>query len=162
MTTEKQLSTSFFRERMKTFMLISALCISLSAIGQAVQTEERQRGAKTDETVLVVVAMIKNEKKAAYEMWMKDVMYTALYKSRNPVKKSQLKVTRWLRPVRQNADSTWTYAFIMDPIIPKTDYDIPTFLKQEYGDEKGNLYASQYESFLAMPITIHALKQSEY
>ena len=50
----------------------------------------------------------------------------------------------------------------MDPTIPKTDYDIPTFLKQEYGDEKGTQYASQYETFLAKPIVIYALKQTDY
>ena len=118
--------------------------------------------AKPDQTVLVVVTDIKNDKKAEYESWIKDVLYAALYKSQNPMKKDQLTVTRWMRPVRQNADSTWTYAFIMDPAIPKTDYDIPTFLKQEYGEEKGNRYANQYETFLARPIVIHALKQTAY
>lgn len=138
------------------------LALLLVSAGAFAQTKAYEKPAKPGETVLVVVASIKNEKKAEYETWMNDVMYAALHKSRNPVKQAQLKVTRWLKPARQNADSTWTYAFIMDPVIPKTDYDIPTFLKQEYGDETGERYASQYETFLARPIVIHALKQADY
>ena len=145
---------------MKTKLLTLALL--LMSIDVLAQTATYTMPAKSGETVLVVVTDIKNEKKTAYESWIKDVLYAALYKSQNPMKKDQLKVTRWLRPVRQNADSTWTYAFIMDPAIPKTDYDIPTFLKQEYGEEKGKKYADQYETFLAKPIVIHALKQTEY
>lgn len=140
---------------------LTLILLLISAAGFA-QTKAYEKPAKPGETVLVVVAAVKPNKKAEYETWMNDVMYAALYKSKNPVKKEQLKVTRWLKPARQNADSTWTYAFIMDPVIPKTDYDIPTFLKQEYGDEKGAQYVSQYESFLARPIVIHALKQADY
>ena len=139
----------------------NTLILLLISVASFTQPKTYVTPAKPGETVLVVVAAIKPDKKADYESWMKDVMYAALYKSKNPVKKEQLKVTRWLKPIRQNADSTWTYSFIMDPVIPKTDYDIPTFLKQEYGDEKGAQYASQYESFLARPIVIHALKQAD-
>lgn len=138
------------------------LALLLMSAGCFAQKATYVTPAKPDQTVLLVVTDIKNEKKADYESWIKDVLYAALYKSQNPMKKDQLKVTRWMRPVRQNADSTWTYAFIMDPAIPKTDYDIPTFLKQEYGEEKGNRYANQYETFLAKPIVIHVLKQSGY
>ncbi len=145
---------------MKTqFVALALLFVSVAGFAQ---TKGYEKPAKPGETVLVVVASIKNEKKAEYETWMNNVMYAALHKSRNSVKQAQLKVTRWLKPARQNADSTWTYAFIMDPVIPKTDYDIPAFLKQEYGDEKGERYAGQYETFLARPIVIHALKQADY
>lgn len=146
----------------KRFTISLTLVLLLMSVGSFAQTRPYITPAKPGETVLVVVAAIKPEKKAEYETWMKDVMYAALYKSQNPVKKEQLKVTRWLKPVRQNADSTWTYSFIMDPIIPKTDYDIPTFLKQEYGEAKGSQYAAQYETFMARPVVIYALKQADY
>lgn len=145
---------------MKTLLLF---LVALLAIRIAYgQTPALEKPAKPGETVLVVIVPVKADKKVEYEAWIRDIMYAGLYKSKNPMKKDQLKVTRYLTPVRQNDDKTWTFAFLMDPAIPKTNYDIPTFLNQEYGEEKGKQYWSQYESFLAGPVVVHALKQTDY
>jgi hypothetical protein len=78
------------------------------------------------------------------------------------MKKAQLKVTRWLEPVHQNTDSTWTYSWIMDPVIPNTDYDILTFLKNEYGNETGEKHWQTYLTFMAREPIIVGLKQTSY
>lgn len=78
------------------------------------------------------------------------------------MKKDQLKVTRWLEPAHQNEDKTWTYVWIMDPIIPNTDYDIPTFLNMEYGEEKGKEHWAKYQTFWAKPVEAHMLKQTSF
>ncbi len=35
-------------------------------------------------------------------------------------------------------------------------------MKPEYGDEKGTMYATQYQVFLARSVVVHALKQTDY
>lgn len=127
---------------------------------KAVTTATELLRAKTGDEVWIIVSYIKNDKKSEFDMWIKDVLYAALYKSTNPMKKDQLKVTRWLEPIRQNEDKSWTYAWIMDPIIPNTDYDIPTFLNKEYGEVKGKEHWAKYESFWAKPVDVHVLKQT--
>jgi hypothetical protein len=118
--------------------------------------------AKTEERVLVVVVTIQPKAKQPFELWIKDVLYAALYKSKSEMKKAQLMTTRWLEPVRQNTDSTWTYCWIMDPVIPKTDYDILTFLKNEYGPEAGEKHWEKYLSFMAHDPLVVGLKQTGY
>lgn len=121
-----------------------------------------QMRAKNGDEVLIIVTYVKDELKPEFEKWISDVLYAALNKTTNPMKKDQLKVTRWLEPAHQNEDKTWTYVWIMDPIIPNTDYDIPTFLNQEYGEEKGKEHWAKYQTFWAKPVEAHILKQTSF
>jgi hypothetical protein len=125
-------------------------------------TQKEMNRAKTNDHVLLVVLTIKPTAKADFDSWVNDILYKALYQSKSEMKKAQLKATRWLEPLRQNADSTWTYSWIMDPVIPKTDYDILTFLKNEYGNEIGDKHWQTYLTFMARESIIVGLKQTDY
>ncbi len=125
----------------------------------AIPTKEEMR-AKNGDEVLIIVSYIKNDVKPEFEMWIKDVLYSALNKTSNQMKKDQLLRTRWLEPTHQNEDKSWTYVWIMDPIIPNTDYDIPAFLNKEYGEEKGKEHWAKYQTFWAKPVEVHAVKQT--
>jgi hypothetical protein len=119
--------------------------------------------AKTNDHVLLVVLTIKPTAKADFDSWVKDILYKALYQSKSEMKKAQLKGNPVAgTPVRQNADSTWTYSWIMDPVIPNTDYDILTFLKNEYGNETGEKHWQTYLTFMAREPIIVGLKQTSY
>jgi len=118
--------------------------------------------AKTDDNILIVIVKVKDESKQEFEIWIKDVLYSALYKSESEMKKAQLKATRWLEPVRQNQDSTWTYSWIMDPLIPETNYDIPKFLNLEYGVELGKKHWEKYMTLIAEPPQSIVLKQTDF
>jgi hypothetical protein len=146
------------------FLAMLASCfISCGQKTENVKSENlsrEQMRAKDGDEVLIVVTYVKDESKSDFEKWINDVLYAALNKTTNPMKIDQLKVTRWLEPTQQNEDKTWTYVWIMDPIIPNTDYDIPTFLNKEYGEEKGKEHWEKYQTFWAKPVEVHALKQT--
>ncbi len=127
-----------------------------------IQSDKKVNRAKDNERVLLVVVTVKQDWRTPFEKWIREVLYAALYKSKSEMKKAQLKVTRWLEPVRQNQDSTWTYCWIMDPVIPNTDYDILTFLKNEYGNETGTAHWNTYLTFMAQEPLIVGLKQTDY
>jgi len=127
-----------------------------------IRSEKELNRAKNNERVLLVVVTVKQDMHTAFETWIREVLYAALYKSKSEMKKAQLKVTRWLEPVRQNQDSTWTYCWIMDPVIPNTDYDILTFLKNEYGSETGTTHWNTYLTFMAQEPLVVGLKQTDY
>lgn len=127
-----------------------------------ISLEKEATRAKTDEMILIVIVKVKDNSKNEFETWIKDVLYKALYSSESEMKKAQLKATRWLEPVEQNKDSTWTYSWIMDPIIPNTNYDITTFLDNEYGKELGKKHWEKYLTFMAEEPQAIALKQTNY
>ncbi len=124
-------------------------------------TKEQMR-AKSGEEVWVIVTHVKSDQKPAFEQWVKEIFYPALHKSQKPMNKEQLQSTRWLEPAAQNEDKTWTYVWIMDPVVPKGDYDIPTLLNTAYGEEKGKAHWEAYMAFWAKPVDMHVLKQTAY
>ena len=108
--------------------------------------------------VWVIANYIKENAKADYEKWMTDIFFKPMNNTKDPLLAQQNASTRWLSPARQNPDKTWTYVFLMDPIIPKADYDIENYLQQTYGETQGKTYLKQYESFIASEPQIHVLK----
>lgn len=127
-----------------------------------IEKDKESTRAKADDEILIVIVKVKNESKQEFDRWIKDVLYSALYKSESEMKKAQLKATRWLEPVSQNQDSTWTYSWIMDPLIPNTNYDIPRFLNLEYGEELGKKHWEKYMTFMSEPPHAIILKQTNY
>ena len=124
-------------------------------------TKEQMR-AKTGQDVWVIVTYVKDDSKSAFEQWAKTIFYPALQQSENPMHKAQLNATRWLEPAGQNEDKTWTYAWIMDPVVPDANYDIPLLLNTAYGEEKGKAHWEKYQTFWAKPVEAHVLKQTAY
>ena len=118
--------------------------------------------AKSGEEVWAIISHIKADKKTDYEKWMKEVFFAALHKTQNQLLKDQMKTTRWLTPKGQNEDQSWTYTFLMDPVVQGGDYDITSLLNKEYGEEKGKVYWEQYMSYWAKPLEAHTLNQADY
>ena len=153
-----------------TFVCTLMMATFFSALAQdtknvtpnATPPTKEQTHAKTGEEVWVIVNYVKEDSKLAFEQWIKRVFYPALEKSQNPMTKEQLNATRWLEPARQNEDKTWTYVWIMDPVVPNADYDILNLLNTAYGEEKGKAHWEKYQTFWSKPLEAHILKQTAY
>jgi hypothetical protein len=144
---------------MKQVMLLGialTLCMTLNA-----QTKEQTR-AKQGDMVWLIVNHIKDESKTAYVDFMNTHFLPLLSHTTDETVKKQYQSTRWLEPARQNADKTWTYVFIMDPVIPKTNYNITALLATKYGAEKAAALNKEYESYFATPTVAHVLKQTQH
>lgn len=124
--------------------------------------EKEETRAKHDDQVLIVIVKVKEDSKEDFDLWIKDVLYDALYKSESMMKKAQLKATRWLEPTKQNEDGTWTYSWIMDPMIPGTNYDIIPFLTSEYGEKEGMKHWATYLTFMAGPPQSIIVTQTDF
>jgi hypothetical protein len=55
---------------------------------------------------------------------MEEVFFKVLTASKAPQRAAQYQQTRWLTPAQQNEDGTWTYVFIMDPVVADANYEI--------------------------------------
>jgi hypothetical protein len=109
----------------------------------------------------VIISYIKESAKTDYEKWMTDIFFAHMQSSQDPVLKKQFSTARWQKPVRQNADKTWTYGILLDPAIPNADYGIESFLVKTYGEAKGKNYAKQYEDFMASSGQMHFFETSK-
>jgi len=148
---------------MKNFRyLLAAILLSWTFSSLTAQESLQKSQAKAGEKVWVIVLTVKNEHKANFEKWINEVMYPLLRNSKDKMRQDQLKSVRWLKPASQNTDQTWTYAWIMDPVVTGADYDLTVLLNQGYGEEKGKKHWEAYLSFLAKEPEQISLIQTNY
>lgn len=144
---------------MKTLKLVCTIVLLCCTFSTLLAQKSQ---AKEGESVWLITVTVKNDQKSNFEKWINEVMYPALRNSKDKMRQAQSKATRWLKPAAQNADQTWTYAWIMDPVVVGADYDIPTLLKQAFGDEMANKHWEAYVSYLAKEPEVIELIQTNY
>jgi hypothetical protein len=140
---------------MNTLKLFFPLLLSIASFSNLSSQNHLYKGEK----VWIIVNYIKEDSKANYEKWMLDIFLAPMNITQDSILKKQNIATRWLKPIKQNEDKTWTYVFLMDPVIPNGDYDIKKFLIKTYGEEKGVNYMKEYETFIATEGQIHVMKR---
>jgi hypothetical protein len=118
-----------------------------------------QNSPQKGENVWIIVNYIKESAKNDYEKWMNDIFFSPMKTTNDPLLKQQYATTRWLTPAKQNDDKTWTYVFVMDPVIPNGDYDIESYLVKTYGEQTGKAYNKQFEEFMAKAGQMHVLNR---
>lgn len=55
------------------------------------------------------------------------------------------KTVRFLKSEKPNADGTFTYFFLMDPVMKGADYDMGPVLEAKYGKEKADEYYKMFQ-----------------
>jgi len=120
----------------------------------------RPRAAEGD-TVWVFVNHIKPDKRQQFEHFVHDLFWPMA----SQLGKSDQQVfgqTRVLYPIKAEADGTYSYLFIMDPVITGGNYDIKSLLTKMYGPEKATEYNKMYDETAAREQTGYTLIQSHY
>jgi hypothetical protein len=110
------------------------------------------------ERVWVLLNHVKADKWEQHERFVHDVLVPALEK----VEPSALRRTRFLCPVEQNEDGTYTSVFLMDPLVEGADYDIMSLLKKAYGEEQAEEYIQLWGESLASHQVGYDLVQSPW
>jgi len=103
--------------------------------------------AKPGEAVLLVLNTVRAEKKQQFENHMTK-LWEALDKlsASDPEARRINAQTRVLRPAGANADGTFTYVFVMDPLIPGADYDMASILTRAFGEQESGQMMSLYRA----------------
>jgi hypothetical protein len=98
------------------------------------QNKQPQRAlAVAGDTVWVIINPVKADKRAQFERFLHEIFWPGASKL-SPQEQKLFRQTRILHPVVPEADGSYSYFFIMDPLIPKADYDIEKFLIKMYGE----------------------------
>lgn len=140
---------------------IDQASISFPSFNNSDPEKDAMRAKKGDE-VLIIVNYVNDESKAEYEKFMKEIFFEVLSKSENPRTQEEYKKTRWLTPTEKNINNTWTYVFIMDPVVSGSEYNIHTLLKEKYSEGEANLLMEQYISFMSSTPDLHSLYQTQH
>jgi hypothetical protein len=119
----------------------------------------RQPGrAGEGEHVTVCIETIKADKKADFEHLLHDVLGPAGLEVNGRVFES----TRLLEPREANADGTWCYVSLLDPVVHDGDYKLKSTLERKYGPDKAQEYVDAYNECYAAPVLIYRSVQSTW
>ena len=92
---------------------------------------ELQRAAQ-GQPVLVCVSTIKADKREEFRRYLEEVKGPAVRAIKPAVHSS----VRLLEPSQPNADGTWTFVWLMDPMIEGEDYEEAPIYEAFYGPEQ--------------------------
>lgn len=89
--------------------------------------------AAAGERMWIRVETIKADKREQFERFVHTILFPAVQQ----VEPAMARQVRFLHPYAANEDGTYTYVFLMDPLIAELDYEIERLLKRAYGDVLG-------------------------
>ncbi|HEX8530326.1 MAG TPA: hypothetical protein VF646_09900, partial [Cytophagales bacterium] len=121
---------------MKSLVLFTTLLLlTLSPLVSSAQ-------GQGNDTVWVFVDHVKADKREQYEKFIED-FWAASTKLKGREREVFSK-TRTLRPAKADADGTYPYAFLMDPVVTGGEYSIEALLVMMHGQEKGRQEFQKY------------------
>ena len=122
---------------------------------------EKNAVATLGEPMWIVLNHVKADKRQQFEKFAYDVLLPALKENAktNLSTKNLISQTRMLEPTRMNQDSSYTYIWLMDPVVQDGDYGYESNLSQFYNPEEVKMYVSMADSCLATPQVAYRLKQ---
>ena len=118
------------------------------------------RAAKGD-TVWVLLNHIKADQREQFEKFVHEILWPIALES-DPISQQVAHHTRVLHPVEMNKDSTYTYIFIMDPVIQGANYQFSYYLKKKHDEEKTKEYLKMANECFASPQTGYTVVQSQH
>ncbi|MBI1760641.1 MAG: hypothetical protein HYR56_04310 [Acidobacteria bacterium] len=136
----------------------SAVALAQETAQKKTPTSAKHRLAVEGDEVWVAVNTIKADKREQFEKWVYEIFWPAGLKL--PAKeRAAFEHTRVLRPSKANDDGTWTYLYVMDPVIPGAEYDIERLLKRMFDEAKAQEYGRMLEETMAKPQFGYDMKQ---
>ena len=143
---------------MKKYFLSSLFLILVGNINS--QTTESKQG----DPMWVILNHVKADKRQQFEKFAYKVLLPALEENAksNLTTKKMIGQTRMLEPRRANKDSSYTYIWLMDPLIKDAIYSYPGILKRVYSPEETKKYISMNNECLVSPQVAYPVKQGRW
>lgn len=114
--------------------------------------------AKEGETMWVLLNHVKADKREIFERFMFHIIMPIVAHTEPEV----LNKTRILNPTAANKDGTYTYIFLMDPLVAHGEYDFEPILKREYPQEKIAEYLAMFNDSLVVDQVEFVMTQSPW
>ena len=120
--------------------------------------------ASSGDPMWVILNHVKADKRQQFEKFVYEVLLPALEKNAesDPISKNIIEQTRMLEPRRANKDSSYTYIWLMDPLVKKADYSYPGILSRIHSPEETKKYISMQKECLVGPQVSYRVKQGRW
>jgi ketosteroid isomerase-like protein len=102
-----------------------------------------------NDTILIIYNYVKSDKVEAFKRFNSEFLHPLFLKDNSPAARS----ARMLEPLKANADGTYTFIYLMDPVISTPGaYAFLPPLSKEYGEEKAReIIKTGFTDALARP-----------
>ncbi|ALW87141.1 hypothetical protein AUC43_00070 [Hymenobacter sedentarius] len=113
------------------------------------------------DTVWVIVNSVKPDKRTQYERFVNEIFWP-LSSKLGAADQRTFRQTRVLNAYRPDADGTYPYLFIMDPVQRGQSYDMLAILGKVYDKAKAAEYYKLFTESLARPQKQYTVVQSRF
>jgi hypothetical protein len=122
---------------------------------QELDTPREMNRAAQGEQMWVLLNHVKPDKLEQHKHFVQDILMPAAEK----FEPAAYRHTRVLYPAEPNADRTFTFVFLMDPLIESSDYSVLNLLTKACGEEQAKEYIQIWEEALASPAVAYSVTQ---
>jgi len=121
--------------------------------------------ASSGDPMWVILNHVKADKRQQFEKFVYEILLPALEENAKNDSKTRnlIEQTRMLEPRRANKDSSYTYIWLMDPIVKDADYSYPGILSRVHSPEETEKYISmQLECLVGGRQVSYGVKQGRW
>lgn len=141
------------------FTAAFVLFFHLNSLAQS-GSPQRQLAAEGD-TVWVIVNHVKPDKRAQFERFTHEIFWPAAQRL-STEEQRLFRQTRVLNATAPEKDGTYTYVFLMDPVISGGDYDIRSILNKMYSKAEAEKYWNLFYEILTRDGDMYKVVQSRH
>ena len=143
---------------MKKYFLSSLFLILIGNVNS--QTTKSKQG----DPMWVILNHVKADKRQQFEDFAYKVLLPALEEIAisNLTTRKMIGQTRMLEPRCAINDSSYTYIWLMDPLVKDAIYSYPGILKRVYSPEETKKYISMNNECLVSPQVAYPVKQGRW
>jgi len=121
--------------------------------------------ASSGDPMWVILNHVKADKRQQFEKLVYEILLPALEENAKNDSKTRnlIEQTRMLEPRRANKDSSYTYIWLMDPLVKDADYSYPGILSRVHSPEETEKYISmQLECLVGGRQVSYGVKQGRW
>ena len=143
---------------MKKYFLSSLFLILVVNINS--QTTESKQG----DQMWVIINHVKADKRQQFEEFVYQILLPALEEDakNNLSSRNIIAQTRMLEPTRINDDSSYTYIWLMDPLVKDANYGYNNVLSKVYNPEETEKYISLLSESMFSSQVSYRVKQGSW
>jgi len=120
--------------------------------------------ASPGDPIRVILNHVKADKRAQFEKFVYEVLLPVLEKNaeNDPISRSIIEQTRMLEPTGANKDSSYTYIWLMDPLVKKANYSYKKIISGVHSPKETEKYLSMMGECLVGPQVSYLVKQGRF
>ena len=147
-------------KRTISFSVVLVLCAGLYAQDHP----KNSIVAASGDPVWVILNHVKADKRPQFETFVYEVLLPALEKNAegDPSSRNIIEHTRMLEPTRANKDSSYTYIWVMDPVVKEANYSYPGIIGAVHSLEETEKYLTMADECLVAPQVFYPVMQGRW